>query len=123
MQRSKGFFLTLPSNSCLSTFPSNTVANFKVKLPESISLEGDWEVALVEMLYSHTWSTIREGNQQTFIYDAGTGYTTGLINSGHYNTVVDVVRALNSCMTKEAKEKIKFSYVASRKSRSKERFC
>ena len=114
MQRSKGFFLTLPSNSCLSTFPSNTVANFKVKPPESISLEGDWEVALVEMLYSHTWSTIREGNQQTFIYDVGTGYTTGLINSGHYNTVVDVVRVLNSCMTKEAKEKIKFSYVASK---------
>ena len=55
MQNSKGFFLTLLSNSCLSTFPSNTVANFKVKLPaESISLEDDWEVALVEMLYIHT---------------------------------------------------------------------
>lgn len=110
MQRSKGFFLTLPSNSSLDTFPLNTVANFKVQLPETISLEGDWEVALVEMLYTRTWSTIRGGVQQTFICDPGTGGSeTGLIDSGH-DSVPDLVKASNDKMSTDTQAKIKFTY-------------
>ena len=55
----------------MEIFPSNTVANFKVKLPEIVSLTGDWEVALVEIQYAHTWSTIRQTVQQTFVYTVG----------------------------------------------------
>lgn len=103
--------MTLPSNSCLDTFPLNTVANFKVKLPEAISLEGDLEVALVEVLYSHTWSTIRHGVQQTFLYDSGTGdIKTGLIENGDYESVPNLVKALNGKMSKDAQAKIKFTY-------------
>jgi hypothetical protein len=65
----------------MEIFPSNTVPNFKVKLPETISLTGDWEVALVEMQYAHTWSTIRQGVQQTFVYTVGSERSTGIIDN------------------------------------------
>ena len=81
------FYLTL-----LRYFPNNTIANFKGKLAEAIELIGAWEVALTEIHYPHSWSTIREGNQQTFIYKLATGVDeTGLIPDGHYNLVPDLV--------------------------------
>ena len=60
--------VTLPINSYLEYFSNNTVANFKVKLAEQIELTGKWAVALTEIQYPQSWSTIREGNLQTFIY-------------------------------------------------------
>ena len=110
------FYLTLPSNSSLKYFPNNTVANFKVKLAEAIELIGAWEVALAEIHYPHSWSTIREGNRQTFIYKLATGVDeTGLIPDGHYKSIPDLLRKLNRCMTKEAQAKINFSYVANKR--------
>jgi len=111
MQRSKGFYLTLPSNSSLDIFPSNTVANFKVRLPETVSLEGDWEVALVEIQYTHTWNTIRHGVKQTIRYGPVEGPRhTGLIDGGYYDRVPDLVKNINGCMAKEEQSNIKFSY-------------
>ena len=110
MERTKPFFITLPSNSCVEIFPSNTVANFKVKLPETVSLTGDWEVALVEMQYAHTWSTIRQGVQQTFVYTVGSERSTGTIDSGHYESVPDLVKNFNSRISKDVQSKIQLTY-------------
>ena len=48
------FYLTLPSNSSMAYFPNNTVANFRVRLAETIVLPGQWEVALAGLHYPHT---------------------------------------------------------------------
>ena len=105
------FYLTLPSNSSMEYFPGNTVANFKVKLAESIQLTGDWEVALSKFNYPHTWSTLREGNHQTFVYNIGTGLDeVGIIRGTHYNNITGLVKDLNGCMTKEGQAKIKLTY-------------
>ena len=53
------FYLTLPSNSSMAYFPNNTVANFRVRLAETIVLPGQWEVALAGLHYPHTWTTLR----------------------------------------------------------------
>ena len=45
------FHLTLPSNSSMSCYPNNTVAQFVTKLPQAIELDGDWEVALTEISF------------------------------------------------------------------------
>ena len=101
-------YLTLRSNSSLGYFPKNTAANFKVNLAEAIELIWEWEVALCEVHYPI--------NQQTFIYKLGPSFAeTGLIPDGHYNSVPDLIRKLNHCMTKEAQSKIKFSYVANKR--------
>lgn len=45
------FYITLPSDSSMDIYPSNTQCCFKVKLPQKIKLEKEkWEVALVEMI-------------------------------------------------------------------------
>ena len=49
------FFMTLPSNA---KFDGNTTANFKVRLPQNIILDGSWEVALVEIMYPHSWYNV-----------------------------------------------------------------
>ena len=44
---SKSFYVTLPSHSSKSEFPSNTANHFKIRLPNPIRLEGTgWKVGL-----------------------------------------------------------------------------
>jgi hypothetical protein len=49
------FLVTLPSNSNMSTNPSNEPANYTVKLAEPLKLDGEWEAALVSVQYTPTW--------------------------------------------------------------------
>ena len=46
---SSGFYLYLSSVDSVDYFPSNTLDNFIVKLPELYKLPGHWEVALTEI--------------------------------------------------------------------------
>ena len=53
------FYLHLPSNSSLDKFPDNTLTEYRVGLPQNITLEGEWEVALTEIQYPHSLNNIR----------------------------------------------------------------
>ena len=53
------FYLHLPSNSSLDKFPKNTLFEYRVGLPETIILSGDWEVALTDIHYPHSWNTFK----------------------------------------------------------------
>lgn len=50
------FYVTLPSNSSMDLYPENTMTDFTVLLKEPIRLEVQYEVALVELTYKHSWS-------------------------------------------------------------------
>jgi hypothetical protein len=105
------FYLTLPSNSSLTYFPNNTVANFRVKLAETIVLPGQWEVALTELHYPHTWSTLRRRVQQTFLYKIGSNpYQTVVLKETQYSAIDQLTKALNAGMSKETQTKVKLSY-------------
>ena len=54
----KSLYLILPSN--VTDYSNNTTAEYRVKLPRSIRLEGRWEVALTEIQYPHSWDNLRE---------------------------------------------------------------
>ena len=43
------FYMTLPSNSSLNFFPHNDAGHFFSKLPQTVDLKGEWEVALAEI--------------------------------------------------------------------------
>ena len=61
MAHHEGFYLTLPSDGSMESFPNNTTAQFKTLLPQSLDLtDGDWEVALTEMMYSNSLKNIKE---------------------------------------------------------------
>jgi hypothetical protein len=45
------FYVVLPSDSSTASFPHNTVAHYKTKLPKRICNDGDYEVAATELIY------------------------------------------------------------------------
>lgn len=49
--------MTLPSNT--SSFSDNTTASFRVRLPVPVQLEGEWEIALVEVQYPYSWNNVK----------------------------------------------------------------
>lgn len=58
------FYLTLPSNVNQTLFPDNSLASYVTKLPNPIQLEGSWEVALVEVLYTSSfYNVLKEFNE------------------------------------------------------------
>ncbi len=59
------FYLTVPSDI---SFASNKLNNFRVKLAEPIHLEGEWEVALTEIIYPVSNYNVHGGHfyMQTF---------------------------------------------------------
>ena len=87
------FYLTLPSNSSMAYFPNNTVANFRVKLAETIDLHGQWEVAFVGFHYPHTWPTIKKGVQQTFLYNLGADLKdeTAIVKEVYYPSLEQLI--------------------------------
>ena len=61
------FYLHLPSNSSLNKFPNNTLTEYRVGLPQTVSLTGDWEVGLTEIHYPDSWNNV-QGNLQGRFY-------------------------------------------------------
>lgn len=63
------FYLTLPSNSSSSYYPSNTVANYKTHLPRTVQLAGGiWEVAVVEVHFPCSFLTV-DDNAVVYVYN------------------------------------------------------
>ena len=58
MNTESEFQLTLPSNASITFSPDNKPANYTTTLPSPISLEGEWEVALIDIQYPHNWMNI-----------------------------------------------------------------
>jgi hypothetical protein len=57
------FYLTLPSNASLNVFANNKTSGYRVKLvPQSVELDGNWEVGLYSISYPNTWYTLRDIN-------------------------------------------------------------
>jgi len=47
------FYMTLPSDVNMETY-SNTAANWTTKLKKPVQLTGQWEVAVVELIYPNS---------------------------------------------------------------------
>lgn len=55
MARSEGFYMALPSDGSIQFFPDNKLSDYKTLLPNQMHLDdGEWEVALTEMMYDHS---------------------------------------------------------------------
>jgi hypothetical protein len=60
------FFVTLPSDSSAKYYPNNTVARFVTKFPETIRLQEQYEMALVEIIYPHNWHNVSDENKDNY---------------------------------------------------------
>ncbi len=55
-----GFLITLPSNSSEGVYPDNTISRFQTYLPQEISLDSEYEVALTEIQYTNSFYNLPE---------------------------------------------------------------
>lgn len=60
-------YVTLPCDSSLSSFPNNTVAEFTTKLSERVRLDGEYEVALAELIYPHSFHNMRNDDKSLYL--------------------------------------------------------
>lgn len=63
MSNKSSFYVTLPSNGSKRFFKDNTTSCFRNHLAQALELEGQWEVALVEMQYPITWKLLTKENK------------------------------------------------------------
>ncbi|CAB3998846.1 uncharacterized transposon-derived [Paramuricea clavata] len=90
-------------NASLDVFPNNKTTGYRVKLPQTVNLEGDWEVGMYSVSYPHTWYTLRNINADThFYYDDGSGlYSTLELDYGFYGSVQEFIVDINKVLKKE----------------------
>ena len=110
----------------MTTFPDNTVANFRVKLPQALDLSGRWEVGLTEIQYPHSWCNVGENTHFVEVLvpnavpdgdDADSTVATAedftlVLNKGFYHSpkkLVDRLENLRSSV-KKLHDRLKFKF-------------
>lgn len=94
------FYLTLPSNSSLDIFPSNTLTRYVVKLEQSIDLS-KYVVGLVEMQYPVSWHNVSDAYfvvNKNGIKDEDRWSRTVKLRTGKYDTIKDLVREIQKSL-------------------------
>ena len=109
------FYLHLPSNSSLDKFPQNTLTEYRVSLPQTITLEGEWEVALTEIHYPHSWNNVQGNFLNRFLLrnrEQREVWEVITIPPGHYSSIDDLITTINEAVSKKDrfKDDVKFSY-------------
>ena len=96
------FYLHLPSNASLDKFPNNTLTEYRVGLPQTVSLTGDWEVALTEIHYPHSWNNV-QGNFENRFYlrnqELDDMWEPLIVPQGHYSSVAGVITKINEVVS------------------------
>ena len=116
MMSNDQFYLRLPSNSSLENYPQNTLAEYITQLPRPIQLDGEWEVALVEIQYPRTWNNVRDDRSQPWLYirpASGKPWNAEKVPYGFYTDVDALTTNINQAIAKqgqEARDNIKLSF-------------
>lgn len=106
------FYLWLPSNSSMELFPDNTLAEYRVQLPQSIKLVDEWEVAITEIQYPHTWNNVHAIHMwNKFYVKKGLAVKGYVIPAGHYFSIESIVKSMNDLIqNSEYKNQIHFTF-------------
>lgn len=95
------FFLTLPSN--VKSFKENTLATYGTILPRTLKLPGDWYVGLTEISFTKSWFTMDEPVQINYKHYYGEVMAKILFPPRYFQSVSDMVLALNNTLSSYAK--------------------
>jgi len=109
------FYLHLPSNSSLDTFPKNTLTEYRVCLRQTISLTGIWEVALTDIDYPHSWNNV-QGDFRNRFYVRNPKldgmWEALIVPPGHYSSITEVIAKMNEVVDEDDcfKDDVQFSF-------------
>ena len=79
------FYITLPSNTSLNSFPNNTASDYISKLTRRIELNGEWEAALHSISYVK-WNTIKLSGESIHYVVNGTKKAGSPLKGVLYNS-------------------------------------
>jgi hypothetical protein len=104
---SNQFYITLPSNSK----QSNTTSFFETTLPQQISLEGNWECALVELIYPNNWDNVTTDQNVVKFFDVKNNTRQIVkIPTARYESVTDLIQSINDCIVSVGRrEKVNYA--------------
>ena len=94
------FYLTLPSNSSMRYYPNNTVAHFTTKLPKFIDLEGEWEVALTELIHPMIDDPLKDGECYLELSGSHFSQLKLVLPSGYYDNASKIITEINNALLK-----------------------
>ena len=103
MTSTQNFIVELVSNASMDVYPANTIASFTNFLPEQINLEGDWEVALLEVSYPNLYHNITDGRFRYKHNDNDTDLEIMEIPPGLYNSLSDILASMREVAEKKGK--------------------
>jgi len=94
------FYLTLPSNASMDCYPDNTVAKYTTKLTNTIALDGNWEVGLVEIACPGSLVNIHKNDCTFTVVDANLDVVKRYsLKPGYYRNVKEIVDGLNKVIS------------------------
>ena len=91
------FTVELVSNAPFDCYPNNAISSFTNFLPDQISLDGEWEVPIIELSYPSLYQNVTAGK---FFYLHEATPDTKLSNyytldPGLYPSIFDIVNEMN----------------------------
>ena len=94
-------------------FPNNKTTSYRVKLSQSIDLEGVWEVGLYSISYLNTWYTLQKGVDTHLFYGDRTGlFQQAIMDDGYYQSMPELIKAANKALSRNVSDNIKLTYNA-----------
>ena len=87
----------------MDVFPDNKIGSYHVKFPQTIDLNGEWEVGLFSISYSNTWYTL-QFQQNHIYYSLGGGksfWFSAIVDYGYYASMTELIKSINTAMKKE----------------------
>lgn len=93
--------MTLPSTSSIKLYPDNTTANYVTQLYKNIELRGDWEVALTEFHFPHTFFNVNHGSNKIKAvchFERKESITSGAVEPGYYKNDEEFLDAVNNVL-------------------------
>ena len=90
------FTIELVSNASSELFPDNTLSTFTNFLPEQVTLEGQWEVAVSQVSYPSMHQSVTEGKLLFHDKDISEPKDYYYLEPGLYHSITDIVKAMNS---------------------------
>lgn len=94
----------------MKIFSGNTLASYKVKLPEHIALTGSWQAGLASITYPHSWYDITADNRKFYYGDPNDYSDVILLPEGYYLSVQDLVNKMNQGLKDEGAKGISLTY-------------
>ncbi len=79
-------------------FPNNSLTNYITKLKRNIKIEGEYGVALEELMYPQNWKYKRDGN---IIFKESKRIETFSVKFSNYDTIENLIVAINEFAVKK----------------------